>query len=78
MTMIQRARTIAAAEFKAKCLALLEEVAATGVPLVVTKRGRAVARIEPIGDDKPKSLRGSVRREGDIISPIDESWSADA
>jgi prevent-host-death family protein len=75
--MIQKARTVPAATFKAKCLALLDEVAATGVPLVVTKRGRPVARIEPIEADTPKSLRGSVVLERDIVSPIDDGWSAE-
>jgi prevent-host-death family protein len=78
MTMISKARTVPAATFKAKCLALLDEVAATGVPLVVTKRGRPVARIEPIEADAPKSLRGSVLRERDIVSPIEDDWSADS
>jgi prevent-host-death family protein len=78
MTMIQRARTVPAAEFKAKCLALLEEVAATGIPLVVTKRGRAVARVEPMELLRGDSLRGSVVNEGDIVSPLDPSCGADA
>lgn len=38
-------RTIPAGEFKAKCLALLDEVAAGGMEIVVTKRGRPVAKI---------------------------------
>lgn len=73
--MIQKPRTVGAAEFKAKCLALLEEVAATGVPIVVTKRGRAVARVEPMDNDRSDDLRGSVVRERDLISPIDDEWS---
>jgi prevent-host-death family protein len=52
------ARSIPASEFKAKCLALLDEVAETREPLVVTKRGKAVARVEPV--DEPRSLIGSV------------------
>ena len=78
MTMIQKARTVGAAEFKAKCLALLEEVAATGIPIVVTKRGRAVARVEPMDHGQGDDLRGSVVRERDLISPIDDEWSAGA
>jgi len=73
--MMRRARTVPAAEFKTKCLALLDEVAATGVPLVITKRGRAVAPVQPIDDDGSRSLRGSVVRERDVISPIDTEWS---
>jgi prevent-host-death family protein len=78
MTMAARARSVPAAEFKAKCLSLLDEVAATGVPLIVTKRGIAVARVEPIGSDESRDLRGSVVREGDLISPIDDTWSAES
>lgn len=40
-------RTIKAGEFKAKCLRLLDEVAETGDTLVITKRGRVVARLVP-------------------------------
>jgi prevent-host-death family protein len=70
-------RTISAAEFKARCLALLDEVSATGETVVVTKRGKPVAKLVAIGADaKPRPLRGSVRYRGDIVAPIDESWEA--
>jgi prevent-host-death family protein len=52
-------RTIPASEFKAKCLALLDEVAENGQSLVVTKRGKPVARVVPV--EKPESLLGSVK-----------------
>jgi prevent-host-death family protein len=52
-------RSIAAAEFKAKCLALLDEVAETKEELVVTKRGKPVAKLVPA--DGPRSLIGSVK-----------------
>lgn len=52
-------REVPASEFKAKCLALLDEVAQNGQPLVVTKRGKPVARVVPV--DKPRSLIGSVK-----------------
>lgn len=51
-------RTIPASQFKAKCLALLDEVAATGETLVVTKRGKPVARVIPA--EEPRSLIGTV------------------
>ena len=41
-------RTIAAGEFKAKCLAVMDEVQATGQPVVVTKRGKPVVRLTPV------------------------------
>jgi prevent-host-death family protein len=51
-------RSIGASEFKAKCLALLDEVASTGETLIVTKRGKPVARVVPA--EEPRSLVGTV------------------
>lgn len=48
-------RTIPAGEFKAKCLRLMDEVEETGVPIVVTKRGRPVSRLVPV-----ESARGAI------------------
>ena len=61
---------IAAGEFKAQCLALLDEVAETGREIIVTKRGKPVAKVVPI--EPPKSLEGSVTVLGDIINIFDE------
>lgn len=73
-------RTMSAAEFKAKCLRVMDEVAATGEPVIVTKRRKAVAQIGPIAH-KPATLRGflkgSVKSTGDIVSPIDVAWDAE-
>ena len=77
MIMVTKARTIAAGRFKAQCLALLDEVAETGIAIVVTKRGRPVARVTPVDGERRADLRGSIVREGDVTSPIDTSWSAD-
>ncbi|MEO8035441.1 MAG: type II toxin-antitoxin system prevent-host-death family antitoxin, partial [Acidobacteriota bacterium] len=66
-------REIAAGEFKARCLALLDEVGQSGDELIVTKRGRPVARVVPI--KPPRSLRGSVSFEGDLITPLDD-WDS--
>lgn len=71
--------TIAAGEFKAKCLKLLDEVAEKRHTLVITKRGKPVARLVPEPPKKQKlfgSMKGSVLWEGDIISPIDVEWEA--
>jgi prevent-host-death family protein len=75
--MAQR-RTIPASEFKAKCLALLDEVAQTRETLVVTKRGKAVAQVVPA--DEPPSLRGTVEYLVDdetLIKPLHEDWEPD-
>lgn len=74
MTMKARARTIAAGRFKTTCLALLDEVAATGETLIVTKRGRPVAQVTPI--TPPRGLTGSIRKERDLVSPIDDAWES--
>jgi prevent-host-death family protein len=71
-------RLIAAGRFKAECLALLDDVAATGEPLVVTKRGRPVARILPV--EPPPSLAGSVTYlvdDDELVAPTGESWDAE-
>ena len=51
-------RSIPATEFKANCLALLDEVAMTKETLVVTKHGRPIARVLPAGERR--GLIGSV------------------
>jgi prevent-host-death family protein len=71
--------TVNATEFKARCLELMDQVAATGNPLLITKRGRPVARLVPV-EVRPRSivgaLRGTVRIQGDIVSPLDVRWEA--
>ncbi|MGP8250634.1 MAG: type II toxin-antitoxin system Phd/YefM family antitoxin [Terracidiphilus sp.] len=71
--------TIPAGEFKAKCLNLIDEVAETRKPLVITKRGKPVAQVVPM-PAKPRnivgSMKGSVTILGDIISPLDVEWDA--
>lgn len=75
--------SINAAEFKAKCLKLLDEVAATHKPLVITKRGRPVARVLPIDDEAPAPglfgyMKGTGEIAGDILDVPRESWSAES
>lgn len=72
-------RSIAAGRFKARCLALLDEVAETGLPLIVTKRGRPVAKLVPIEGERSPDLLGSVtyRRETDLLDPVPEVWEAE-
>ena len=72
-------RTISASRFKAQCLALLDEVAASGETIVITKRGKPVARVAPL--EPPKSLIGSVTylvSDEELIAPIDVEWDAEA
>ncbi len=63
-------KTIAAGKFKAVCLQALDDVAATKRPLVITKRGKPVAKLVPVSSPgKTRSLKGSVIHEsGDLYS----------
>ncbi len=71
-------KTIGATEFKAKCLELLDTVARTGADLVITKRGKAIARLAPLAAQKPqKSLKGSVLADDDVVSPLGLTWGAE-
>jgi prevent-host-death family protein len=68
-------KAMTATHFKAQCLALLDEVAETGESLVVTKHGRAVARVSPV--QAPASLRGSVKfnvSDEELVEPIPAQW----
>ena len=70
---------IAAGEFKAKCLQLMDEVNETHVAITITKHGVPIAKLVPI-DDKPIVLfgiqQGAMTIHGDVIQPIDEDWNA--
>jgi len=62
-------KQIAAAKFKEQCLSLLDEVDPDGI--VITKRGKPVARLVPITSDSATligSLRGKIKITGDILS----------
>lgn len=67
-------RQVAAGEFKAQCLAIMDEVAATREPVVITKRGKPVAKLVPVEATKPKKLLGSLvgvlaPAKGDLTEP---------
>jgi prevent-host-death family protein len=70
--------TIAAGEFKSKCLKLLDQVSAERQTLVITKHGRPVAQLVPMPPavDPFGYLRGSGTIIGDIISPLENEWEA--
>jgi len=73
-------REIAAGKFKATCLALLDEVQRGRKEIVITKRGKAVARLVPVEDTAPEifgRMKGSGTILGDIISPIGEIWNVE-
>ena len=78
-------RVIKASEFKAHCLAILDEVDRTGDAVVISKRGRIVAELSrPRHGARrqypQKALRGTGRTLGDIVGPVlpADAWEANA
>ena len=72
-------RTIGAAQFKARCLEIMDQVAATGNPVVVTKHGVPVVQRVPV-TRRPTTvvgaLKGHSRIKGDLVAPIGVRWDA--
>jgi len=72
---------MAAGQFKARCLKLMDEVAEQHREVVITKYGKPVARLVPVEEEVPDSfgaLRGSVVYHDDIVAPDHEPWDEDA
>jgi prevent-host-death family protein len=63
-------RLVSATEFKAKCLALLDEVQEHGGTITVTKRGRPVATVVPAKQKPWKSTKGILAGKGKIVGDI--------
>jgi len=64
-------KKMAAGVFRAKCLAVMDDVQANRETVVITKHGKAVAKlvpVEPQGDDIFGFLRGKVTITGDVVS----------
>ncbi|MCA1831439.1 MAG: type II toxin-antitoxin system Phd/YefM family antitoxin [Actinomycetota bacterium] len=73
-------RTVPATEFKQRCLALLDQVATTHVPITVTKHGRPVAVVIPFASMPGKNLMGSVKlvaEDPEAYYSTGESWKAE-
>jgi prevent-host-death family protein len=73
--MAKKSYEVSAGEFKAHCLRLMEKVRATRRPIVITKRGKPVARLVPVDEDVPRReifgcMKGTLTLHRDIISPI--------
>lgn len=71
-------QTMQASSFKARCLAVLDEVERTHCSVVITKHGRAVARLVPIEDERP--TLGSVTlltNDDDELFSTGEAWDVD-
>ena len=73
-------RAIKASELKAKCLKLMDEAAESGKEIVITKNGKAVAKLSPFRQN-PDAIfdidRDIIQIHGDIVSPMPAEWFED-
>ena len=72
-------KKVAAGAFKTNCLAIMDEVQAKHVTVVITKRGRPVAKLVPVNNDTDEIynfLAGKGTVAGDVVSPAvsPEEW----
>jgi prevent-host-death family protein len=82
IVMTSKPDEVPAGEFKARCLKLMDEVRATRRPIVITKRGKPVAKLVPVEDSASRHeifgcMKGTVTIHGDIIGPVDVDWHAE-
>ena len=69
-----------AGEFKARCLKVLDDVQRQRIQVVITKRGKPVAKLVPVEQPSESfigSMQGTMEIVGDIVAPIDVVWEAD-
>jgi prevent-host-death family protein len=74
-------KRIPAGEFKARCLTLMDDVHNTREPVVITKRGKPVAKLVPADEENRDfigRLKGVIKILGDIESPVEppEAWES--
>jgi len=72
---------MSAAEFKSKCLKIMDEVNNTHEEVVITKHGNPVAKLVPYSQIPGRSIFGYMKNTakvtGNITEPINEIWDAD-
>jgi len=77
MTMIMK--TIPAGKFKVHGLAIMDEVQAKRQAVVITKRGKPVAKLVPVEKEKDDIFgffKGKIKITGDVVAPAftPEEW----
>jgi prevent-host-death family protein len=75
MTMVTKGNPpnqVAAAEFKAKCLQVMDQVAKSKRPVIVTKRGKPMVRIVPVDEPMDDDVFGCLAEKFEIIGDIEE------
>lgn len=75
-----KTKTIPAGAFKARCLAIMDEVQAKRQAVVITKRGKPVAKLVPAETEEKDEIfgffKGKIKVTGDVVSPAltPEEW----
>ena len=82
MTMIMKMKTIPAGQFKVHCLAIMDEVQAKRQAVVITKRGKPVAKLVPVDEKKDDIFgfyKGKGKILGDVVAPAftRDEWETD-
>ncbi len=72
-------KTVLLSEFKAKCIGMLKDAQRTHEPIVITRRGKKIARVEPLFEDQPPrqlgTLKGRMQIHGDLVeTDFDDEW----
>ncbi|HWY20134.1 MAG TPA: type II toxin-antitoxin system Phd/YefM family antitoxin [Candidatus Acidoferrum sp.] len=72
-------KTIAAGAFKVHCLAIMDEVQSKRQAVLITKRGKPVAKLVPVEQEKDDIFgfyKGKIKINGDVVSPAfsPEEW----
>jgi prevent-host-death family protein len=73
--MDRKLQHVSAANFKADCLRLMDQVAQKRAPIIITKRGKPVAKLVPVDDapiDSFGCMAGTAKICSDIIGPIED------
>jgi len=77
----RKSNSVPASQFKARCLKLMDEVRDRRCEIVITKRGKPVAKLVPVEDKHVPDIfgymNGTVTILGDIVGPTGEVWDAD-
>ena len=72
-------KTISAAEFKARCLTLMDDVSSTRETIMITKRGKPVAKLVPAGKGQQEfigRLKGVIQIVGELDADPPEAWES--
>ena len=71
-------KSVKISEFKAKALAIMDEVASTRTPILVTRRGKPLVKVEPCDEPPTVNQLGTLRHMGtilgDIVGPVFDEW----